>query len=101
MLCILNSRRQVQKIYEAVKEEGTYHLSTLMYPEHRKRLLREIRDRLKEGKTCRLIATSLVEAGVDFDFQMVYRELAGIDSVIQAAGRCNREGKGGRMTAIL
>ena len=93
VLCILNSRRQVQKIYEAVKEGGTYHLSTLMYPEHRKRLLREIRDRLKEGKTCRLIATSLVEAGVDFDFQMVYRELAGIDSVIQAAGRCNREGK--------
>ena len=93
VLCILNSRRQVQKVYEAVKEEGTYHLSTLMYPEHRKRLLREIRDRLKEGKTCRLIATSLVEAGVDFDFQMVYRELAGIDSVIQAAGRCNREGK--------
>lgn len=93
VLCILNSRRQVQKIYEAVKEEGTYHLSTLMYPEHRKRLLREIRERLKEGKTCRLIATSLVEAGVDFDFQMVYRELAGIDSVIQAAGRCNREGK--------
>lgn len=93
VLCILNSRRQVQMIYEAVKEEGTYHLSTLMYPEHRKKLLQEIRDRLKDGKTCRLIATSLVEAGVDFDFQTVYRELAGIDSVIQAAGRCNREGK--------
>lgn len=93
VLCILNSRRQVQKIYEAVKEEGTYHLSTLMYPEHRKRLLQEIKERLQNGKTCRLIATSLVEAGVDFDFQTVYRELAGIDSVIQAAGRCNREGK--------
>lgn len=93
VLCILNSRRQVQMIYEVVKEEGTYHLSTLMYPEHRKKLLQEIRDRLKDGKTCRLIATSLVEAGVDFDFQTVYRELAGIDSVIQAAGRCNREGK--------
>lgn len=93
VLCILNSRRRVQRIYEALKGEGTYHLSTFMYPKHRKRLLTEIRERLKAGKTCRLIATSLVEAGVDFDFQTVYRELAGIDSVIQAAGRCNREGK--------
>ncbi|WP_434687966.1 CRISPR-associated helicase Cas3' [Hungatella sp. SB206] len=96
VLCILNSRRQVQRVYEAVKGEGTYHLSTLMYPEHRKKLLQEIRDRLIDGKACRLIATSLVEAGVDFDFQTVYRELAGIDSVIQAAGRCNREGKRSR-----
>lgn len=91
VLCILNSRKRVQRVYEALEGEGTYHLSTFMYPEHRKRLLKKIRDRLKEGKACRLIATSLVEAGVDFDFQTVYREMAGIDSVIQAAGRCNRE----------
>ncbi|WP_252198115.1 CRISPR-associated helicase Cas3' [Clostridium sp. MCC353] len=94
VLCILNSRKRVQKVYEVLKEEeGTFHLSTFMYPLHRKRLLKIIRERLKEGKTCRLIATSLVEAGVDFDFPAVYRELAGLDSVIQAAGRCNREGK--------
>lgn len=92
-LCILNSRRRVQRVYEALKGEGTYHLSTFMYPEHRKRLLGEIRNRLSGGLDCRLVATSLVEAGVDFDFGTVYRELAGIDSVIQAAGRCNREGK--------
>lgn len=91
-LCILNSRKRVQRIYQALQGEGTFHLSTFMYPEHRKRVLREIRERLKLGKTCRVIATSLVEAGVDFDFPTVYRELAGIDSVIQAAGRCNREG---------
>lgn len=94
VLCILNSRKRVQQVYEILKEEeGTLHLSTLLYPVHRKRLLKTIRERLKEGKTCRLIATSLVEAGVDFDFPAVYRELAGLDSVIQAAGRCNREGK--------
>lgn len=92
VLCILNSRKRVQRVYEALKGEGTYHLSTFMYPKHRKRVLKEIRERLKEGKICRLVATSLVEAGVDFDFGTVYRELAGIDSIIQAAGRCNREG---------
>ena len=94
VLCILNSRKNVQQIYEALKEEeGIFHLSTFMYPKHRKRLLRIIRERLKIGQPCRLIATSLVEAGVDFDFPAVYREFAGIDSMIQAAGRCNREGK--------
>lgn len=94
VLCILNSRKRVQRVYEELKEtEGTFHLSTFMYPIHRKRLLHIIKKRLKEGKPCRLIATSLVEAGVDFDFPTVYRELAGVDSVIQAAGRCNREGK--------
>lgn len=93
VLCILNSRKRVQRVYEALKGEGTYHLSTLMYPEHRKRILKEIKERLSDGKICRLISTSLVEAGVDFDFQTVFRELAGIDSVIQAAGRCNREGR--------
>lgn len=94
ILCILNSRKRVQRVYEALKEkEGTFHLSTLMYPRHRKKLLRRIKERLKAGQPCRLIATSLVEAGVDFDFPTVYRELAGVDSVIQAAGRCNREGR--------
>lgn len=93
VLCILNSRKRAQRIYRQLKGEGVYHLSTLMYPEHRKRILTEIRGSLKEEKRCILIATSLVEAGVDLDFATVYRELAGIDSVIQAAGRCNREGK--------
>lgn len=54
--------------------------------------MKEIRDRLKKGKTCRVIATSLIEAGVDVDFPVVYREENGLDSIVQAAGRCNREG---------
>lgn len=93
VLCILNSRKRVQRIYKNLEGEGIYHLSTLMYPAHRKRLLTLIRKRLHSNQVCKLIATSLVEAGVDFDFHAVYRELAGLDSVIQAAGRCNREGK--------
>lgn len=92
-LCILNNRKRVQKIYAGLEGDGIYHLSTYMYPEHRKRKLAEIKTRLKEGKRCVVVATSLVEAGVDMDFEKVYRELAGIDSVVQAAGRCNREGK--------
>ncbi|MCD7738297.1 MAG: CRISPR-associated helicase Cas3' [Lachnospiraceae bacterium] len=91
VLCIFNNRKRVQKIYKELQGEGVYHLSTLMYPAHRKRKLNEIRERLRQNEKCVVIATSLVEAGVDMDFQTVYRELAGIDSVVQAAGRCNRE----------
>lgn len=93
VLCILNSRKRVQRVYQALGGEGCFHLSTLMYPVHRKRVLNAIRDRLSSGEVCQVTATSLVEAGVDLDFPYVYRELAGLDSMIQAAGRCNREGK--------
>lgn len=92
-LCILNTKNNVQKLYEKIKGEGVYHLSTFMYPRHRQERLETIRERLAAGEKCIVIATSLVEAGVDLDFQTVYRELAGVDSMIQAAGRCNREGK--------
>lgn len=92
-LCIVNTKKSAQKLYQAMSGEGIFHLSTLMYPAHRKQVLKKIRARLKAKEKCILIATSLVEAGVDLDFQNVYRQLAGIDSVIQAAGRCNREGK--------
>lgn len=92
-LCILNTKRSVGKMYEELKGEGVYHLSTFMYPLHRKAVLEVIRKRLKDGMKCIVIATSLVEAGVDLDFNTVYRQLAGVDSMIQAAGRCNREGK--------
>lgn len=93
VLCILNTKKRAQKIYQEIKKEGVYHLSTSMYPIHRKRIMNEIRERLKNGKKCIVISTSLVEAGVDLDFETVYRQLSGVDSIIQAAGRCNREGK--------
>lgn len=90
-LCILNTRKKAQEIYKAIQGEGVYHLSTAMYPSHRKRVLEKIKGKKKDER-CVVIATSLIEAGVDVDFLHVYRQLAGLDSIIQAAGRCNREG---------
>ena len=93
VLCIVNTKKTAQMIYKELQGEGIYHLSTSMYPKHRKRVLKAIRERLKNDEKCIVISTSLVEAGVDLDFAMVYRQIAGLDSMIQAAGRCNREGK--------
>lgn len=78
---------------ERLPEEGRFHLSTLMIPTDREETLNVIRARLRNGQVCRVVSTSLVEAGVDVDFPSVWRELAGLDSILQAAGRCNREGK--------
>jgi hypothetical protein len=63
-----------------------------MYPTHRKKVLAEIKSKLKNGETVKIISTQLIEAGVDIDLPVVYREIAGVDSIIQAAGRCNRNG---------
>lgn len=94
VLCIVNVKKTAQRIFDLLGEqEGTYHLSTNLYPVHREQVLEEIRERLKDGKPCRVISTSLVEAGVDLDFPSVYREINGLDSIVQAAGRCNREGR--------
>ena len=92
-LCVVNRRKSAQEIYALLKHEGSFHLSTLMCPAHRKAVLEEIRQRLINGLTCRVVSTSLIEAGVDVDFPEVFREEAGLDSILQAAGRCNREGK--------
>lgn len=91
-LCIVNTKKRAQALYEQLQGEGVYHLSTSMYPKHRKSVLEIIRKRLHEKKKCIVISTSLVEAGVDLDFQSVYRQLSGVDSIIQAVGRCNRHG---------
>ena len=94
VLCIVNVKKTAQRIFDLLGEqEGTYHLSTNLYPVHREQVLEEIRARLKDGKLCRVISTSLVEAGVDLDFPCVLREINGLDSIVQAAGRCNREGR--------
>ena len=94
MLVIVNNRRHARSLYDQTKHlDGTFHLTTLMCAKHRSQKLDEIRGRLKSGEPCRVIATSLIEAGVDVDFPLVMRAEAGLDSVAQAAGRCNREGK--------
>ena len=93
VLCVVNSRQQAQKLYQSLSDqEGAFHLSTMMTPYDRKSELELIRRRLKNGQKCIVISTSLIEAGVDVDFPEVYRALAGLDSIIQAGGRCNREG---------
>ena len=94
MLVIVNNRRHARSLYDQAKHlDGMFHLTTLMCAKHRSQKLDEIRGRLKKGEACRVIATSLIEAGVDVDFPLVMRAEAGLDSVAQAAGRCNREGK--------
>ena len=101
VLCIVNTRKFAQEVYEALPSEGRFHLSTLMCPVHRKQKLDEIRERLKNGQICRVVSTSLIEAGVDVDFPRVFREMAGLDSILQAAGRCNREGKRSAESSIV
>ena len=100
-LCIVNSRRQAQRLYALLGKEGAFHLSTTMMPVDRRRSLHTIRTLLREGKPCRVISTSLIEAGVDVDFPAVYRAVAGLDSIIQAGGRCNREGKRDRQESVV
>lgn len=99
VLVVVNKRQDARTLYELLPEEGdTYHLSANMCAEHRSAVLREIRHKLSERRTesvkpLRVVSTQLIEAGVDVDFPVVYRAMAGLDSIAQAAGRCNREGR--------
>jgi CRISPR-associated endonuclease/helicase Cas3 len=94
VLCIVNNRRHARALYQTIaKEPGAWHLSTLMCAKHRSLVLKKVRANLPKGEPCRLVSTSLIEAGVDIDFPMVLRAEAGLDSIAQAAGRCNREGR--------
>lgn len=93
-LCVVNTRRHARELFERIRHlPGALHLSALMCPEHRSKKLKVIRAALADSQPCRVVSTSLVEAGVDVDFPLVLRAMAGIDSLAQAAGRCNREGK--------
>lgn len=92
VLCIVSTRKHAKEIFNRLKDNA-FHLSTLMCPVHRQKTLAEIRQRLKDNKPCRVVSTQLIEAGVDVDFPVVYRSIAGVDSIVQSAGRCNREGR--------
>lgn len=95
-LVIVNSRKHALELFREAEQEGVdglIHLTTRQCAAHRRAILENIRQRLKDGEPCRVIATSLIEAGVDVDFPRVWRAEAGLDQIVQAAGRCNREGE--------
>ncbi len=98
VLCVVNLTRHAKELWEELRrqrpdEPPPIHLSAAMCPQHRLALIDEIRQRLSQGQPCRVVSTQLVEAGVDVDFPVVWRALGPLDSIIQTAGRCNREGR--------
>jgi CRISPR-associated endonuclease/helicase Cas3 len=94
VLCIVNSRRHAADIFTALGDPDALHLSASMCAAHRASVLAKIRKRIRPGSkaACRVVSTQVIEAGVDVDFPTVFRAAAGLDSIAQAAGRCNREG---------
>jgi len=93
-LCVVNTRAHARALFAELGEgAGHFHLSAWMCAAHRSETIGRIRSRLESGQPCRVVSTQLVEAGVDLDFPLVLRSLAGVDSIAQAAGRCNRNGK--------
>lgn len=96
---IVNTRKDARELFQLLRDDDAVHLSALMCAEHRSAVIADIRQRLqaqRDGTSVgplRVVSTQLIEAGVDLDFPVVYRAVAGLDSIAQAAGRCNREGK--------
>lgn len=91
VLCVVSDRKSCRELHKLMPK-GTIHLSALMCGQHRSDRITQIKEKLKTDEPVRVISTQLVEAGVDLDFPVVYRAIAGLDSIAQAAGRCNREG---------
>lgn len=91
-LIVVNTKKTAAELYNLVQGEK-YHLSANMTPAHRSRVIEVVRNKLENGEHITVVSTSLVEAGVDLDFNTVFRQLSGLDSILQAGGRCNREGK--------
>ncbi len=99
--CIVNLRRHAKQMTKMLRDcDGVYLLSSDLCPAHRLKTVAEIKSRQERKKTCRVVATQCIEAGVDLDFDVMYRSLAPMEAIVQAAGRCNRNGKlphGGRL----
>jgi CRISPR-associated endonuclease/helicase Cas3 len=96
VLCIVNTRNDAKEIYSRLPKDGIcLHLSRMMCPDHVRTTIEEVKKALKDNNNAvvRVVATQLIEAGVDIDFPVVFRQESGLDSVLQAAGRCNREGR--------
>lgn len=103
VLCVVNTRRDCLELFKRLPA-GSIHLSASMCGAHRSRVIDAIKVKLQAGETIRVASTQLVEAGVDIDFPVVYRALAGLDSIAQSAGRCNREGRnadGGKVVVFI
>ena len=100
-LCVVNTTKDARILFRHLPTENRFHLSARMCPAHRQEKLVLIRQRLTSGQPCRLISTQLIEAGVDVDFPIAYRALGPLDSIIQTAGRCNREGRSPEPSPVI
>lgn len=104
VICIVNTRKDAKELFKRLPKEGiTLHLSKMMCSAHISETIEKIKSALNDESNAiiRVVSTQLIEAGVDIDFPVVYRQEAGLDSILQAAGRCNREGRNGICTTFV